>query len=257
MPGLPTALNVGGTFSYLASDSLSSVSESLDSSGNVTAQQLFTPYGSVRYTNGTMPTSKGFTGQRGDAATGLDYYNARYYDPALGQFASADSVADGINRYGYVKGNPETYSDPTGKWRTCGSDCGNGGGSGGGDGGDGNRHKPTPRSYCDDHPHDRECTPSPWDDPKKGANGCAPNDVVCQGKHAQDDAQAGVAAAKNDIASWINGNWSAFEALLNTGLSGLLDWFRSNFTDVAKGLIENIIPDLLTIWEGSQSAAWY
>lgn len=59
VPGLPTALNVGGTFSYLASDSLSSVSESLDSNGNVTAQQLYTPYGSVRYNSGTMPTSKG------------------------------------------------------------------------------------------------------------------------------------------------------------------------------------------------------
>ncbi len=43
-----------------------------------------------------MPTALGYTGQYGDAATtGLDYYNARYYDPVLGQFASADTVADG------------------------------------------------------------------------------------------------------------------------------------------------------------------
>ncbi|MEO7000640.1 MAG: hypothetical protein ABI068_02425 [Ktedonobacterales bacterium] len=53
-----------GTLNYLASDGLGSVSEALDGSGNVTAAQLYTPYGQTRYTSGTMPTSKGFTGQR-------------------------------------------------------------------------------------------------------------------------------------------------------------------------------------------------
>ena len=67
-----------------------------------------------------MPTSKGFTGQRQDASSGLDYYGARYYDPVLGQFASADSVADGLNRYGYVHGNPTTFTDPSGHRVTCG-----------------------------------------------------------------------------------------------------------------------------------------
>jgi YD repeat-containing protein len=33
VPGLPTAVNVGGTISYLASDGISSVSEALDGSG--------------------------------------------------------------------------------------------------------------------------------------------------------------------------------------------------------------------------------
>jgi hypothetical protein len=54
--GLPLAINVGATFSYLASDSLNSVSEAFSSSGVVMAQQLYTPYGSVRYSSGTMPT---------------------------------------------------------------------------------------------------------------------------------------------------------------------------------------------------------
>ena len=60
-----------------------------------------------------MPPSKGYTGQRQDSGSGLDYYNARYYDPTLWQFASADTV-QGPNRYGYVGGNPETANDPTG-----------------------------------------------------------------------------------------------------------------------------------------------
>ena len=46
--------------------------------------------------------------------TGLDYDIARYYDPMAGQFGSADTVNDGLNRYGYVHGNPTTATDPTG-----------------------------------------------------------------------------------------------------------------------------------------------
>jgi RHS repeat-associated protein len=88
----------------------------------VTAAQLYGPYGGVRYSSGTMPTAKGFTGQRADASTsGLDYYNARYYDPAIGQFASADTTIPGggydpwgLSRYAYVEGNPLIRTDPTG-----------------------------------------------------------------------------------------------------------------------------------------------
>jgi len=49
--------------------------------------------------------------------SGLDYYVARYYDPVVAQFVSADSVEgnlQGANPYEYVGGNPETDTDPTG-----------------------------------------------------------------------------------------------------------------------------------------------
>jgi len=43
------------------------------------------------------------------------YFGARYYDPLLGQFTSADvSDVDGLNRYAYVNNNPLRYTDPTG-----------------------------------------------------------------------------------------------------------------------------------------------
>ncbi len=89
--GLPTAERVGtsGPLSYLATDGQGTVSESFDSSGSVTSEHLYTPYGVGRYTTGTSPTSLGYTGQRADASTGLDYYQARYYDPVAGQFTSA------------------------------------------------------------------------------------------------------------------------------------------------------------------------
>ena len=87
----------------------------MDGSRNVQASILYAPYGSPRYANGTMPTDYGFTGQRADAMTGLDYYGARYYDPAAGQFTSADAVASAPNRYAYVDDNPTTLTDPTGQ----------------------------------------------------------------------------------------------------------------------------------------------
>ena len=48
------------------------------------------------------------------------YYNARYYDPALGTFISPDSMVPGpgqvinYNRFLYARGNPLKYTDPTG-----------------------------------------------------------------------------------------------------------------------------------------------
>jgi RHS repeat-associated protein len=114
--GSVLAESVNGTLSYLATNYEGSVVEALDGAGVVTASQLYTPYGSVRYQSGALPTDYGYTGQRSDATTGLDYYGARYYDPLLGQFTSADTLlAGGLNRYGYVGGNPTTATDPSGQ----------------------------------------------------------------------------------------------------------------------------------------------
>ncbi len=46
------------------------------------------------------------------------YYNARWYDPALGRFAQADTIVpagvQGYDRYAYVNNNPVRYTDPSG-----------------------------------------------------------------------------------------------------------------------------------------------
>ncbi len=109
-----TAEAINGTRYYLVNDNLSSVSVVLTSSGSVQGVQLYAPYGSVRYSSGTMPTSYGFTSQRLDGS-GLSYFHARYYDSSVGVFTSADSV-QGPNRYGYVGGNPATRTDPSGRY---------------------------------------------------------------------------------------------------------------------------------------------
>jgi len=64
-------------------------------------------------------TDRTYTGQKQDG-TGLLYYNARYYDPALGIFLSPDTLVPDAgrvidyNRFLYVRGNPLKYSDPSG-----------------------------------------------------------------------------------------------------------------------------------------------
>ena len=113
--GSVLAESVNGTLSYLATNYQGSVVAALNGSGGVTASQLYAPYGGVRYASGALPTDYGYTGQRADTSTGLDYYGARYYDPLLGQFTSTDTLlAGGLNRYGYVGGNPTTATDPSG-----------------------------------------------------------------------------------------------------------------------------------------------
>ncbi len=120
------ALAVDGVLDYLADDVLGTDAVAFDASGAPIASRLYAPYGGVRYSQGAMPGSFGFTGQREDTATGLDYYGFRYYDPSAGQFIAPDSVlpdngADlfGLSRYAYVEGNPSTKTDPTGHCPWC------------------------------------------------------------------------------------------------------------------------------------------
>lgn len=88
--GTRIATAINGIFSYLASDGLGSADAALNASGSLVASVLYAPYGSLRYSTGTQQTDYGFTGQRSDVTSGLDYYGARYYDPTAGQFTSAD-----------------------------------------------------------------------------------------------------------------------------------------------------------------------
>ena len=89
--------------------------------------QYYFPYGAKRASwdntsgSGSAVRDRGFTGQVSDSAlTGLLFYNARYYDPALRRFISADTIVPNpgnpqdLNRYTYVGNNPTTYDDPSG-----------------------------------------------------------------------------------------------------------------------------------------------
>ena len=58
---------------------------------------------------------------REDDGTGLYYYRARYYHPAVGRFVSEDPIelSGGINFYLYVADNPITSTDPLGLQCDC------------------------------------------------------------------------------------------------------------------------------------------
>ena len=79
-------------------------------------------FGATRFTSGTTPTTYRFTGQREETSLGLYYYNARWYDPALGHFLSPDSIVPAAgnaldyHRYAYTRFNPLKYTDPSGHY---------------------------------------------------------------------------------------------------------------------------------------------
>ncbi len=177
------------------------------STGAVTAYQLFTPYGAVRYSHGTMPTAKGFTGQREDPS-GLTYFNARYYDSVVGAFVTAD-VAQGPNRYGYVGGIPETLTDPTGQGICEPGNCylGGGGHSGGGSG-SGSGHQPP--------------TASP-PDPPHVCDGCTFDTYQC-GTYTDTQCQAALIAQEHAIEGARRG--AAIWQLIAFAVTAAIDFFK-------------------------------
>lgn len=90
----------------------------------VKGTQSFYPFGEMRAEWGVFDTERGFTGQIFDGGTGLGFYNAHYYDSALGKFISPDSIVPNphdpsdFNRFVYVCNSPLIYIDPSGhcKW---------------------------------------------------------------------------------------------------------------------------------------------
>lgn len=101
---------------YVHSDFLGSPIANSDSSGNITQRYYYQPFGK----NINISTDDiGYTGHKFDADLGLNYMQARYYDPDVGRFYSNDPVGfkdiHSFNRYTYANNNPYKYIDPDGK----------------------------------------------------------------------------------------------------------------------------------------------
>jgi RHS repeat-associated protein len=119
--GARVAMREGSTLYYILTDHLGSTAITANSDGTAKVGELrYFPHGKTRYTDGTTPTNRRFTGQVEDATIGLYFYNARYYDPALGRFVQADTIVpepgnpQALNRYAYTVNNPLKYIDPSG-----------------------------------------------------------------------------------------------------------------------------------------------
>ena len=109
----------GGTY-WLLTDRSGTAGVLVDASSGNDLHRRYLPFGGDRAAApvGT-PTDQGWIGQIQDPDTGLDYLNARYYDPGLTRFISVDpvtdtSVAQGQNPYWFGRDNPTQFSDPSG-----------------------------------------------------------------------------------------------------------------------------------------------
>jgi len=110
--------------SYYHSDHLGSSSVITDASGNLAEHYEYTPYGTTAVSElVSRPSSLIrylYTGKELDSTTGLYFYGARYYDPTIGRFITADTIVQSpydpqsLNRYSYCRNNPINYVDPTG-----------------------------------------------------------------------------------------------------------------------------------------------
>jgi RHS repeat-associated protein len=119
---------------YLLTDHLGSTSITANgTTGALVSEMRYKPWGETRWSSGTTPTSKHFTGQIEDAGIGLYFYGSRFYDPAVGRFTQADTIVPGarnpqadttsvpgvenpqaLNRYSYVLNSPLNHVDSTG-----------------------------------------------------------------------------------------------------------------------------------------------
>jgi len=126
---------------FTMTDHLHSSTIITDEAGSVVQRMDYEPYGNL-IENARSGNPAGirhtYTGQEDDFGTGLMYYGARYYDPVVGMFTSADILTrqpdepqmflrpdlfvtdhtdpQRFNRYAYCANNPMVYTDDTGEF---------------------------------------------------------------------------------------------------------------------------------------------
>jgi RHS repeat-associated protein len=118
LPGDAKRINTGAYY-WMLRDHLQSVRVETDSTGAIVNSSKYRPFGDRVAGVTTIAEAKGFIGERHDVETGLIYLNARYYDPVLGRFISADpsdptAIGVGVNRYAYAHNGPIMRYDPSG-----------------------------------------------------------------------------------------------------------------------------------------------
>jgi RHS repeat-associated protein len=99
-------------------DYLGSIRDIVDSTGDVVNHLVFSAFGQI--VSETDPSIKhifAYTGRERDDESHLQHNRARYYDAAIGRWASEDPIgffASDSNLVRYVRNSPTTLTDPTG-----------------------------------------------------------------------------------------------------------------------------------------------
>ena len=117
------------TLLYYHDDHLGGTNVLTDSVGTLKEIIEYEPFGSEsrhdKLGNSNEVAWYYFTGKKKDDETGLIYFGARYYDPSIGRFITADTIVQSpdspqtLNRYSYVSNNPVNRTDPTGhSWKS-------------------------------------------------------------------------------------------------------------------------------------------
>ncbi len=135
----PIGLVTGGAIYSTINDHLGTPVKHVNASGAISESTSYGPFGSILSQTGTLDAKRGYTGHEEDADTGLVYAEARYYSPLSQRFFQQDpshvylgyqkfSGLIGIDRklilldpqqlnsYSYVRNNPVTLTDPSGKF---------------------------------------------------------------------------------------------------------------------------------------------
>src|SRR6202171_5117942 len=112
----PLAMLRSGATSYYHADGLGSVTSLSSPAGSIANTYTYDSFGKLTASTGSLVNSSRYTARESDIETGLYYYRARYYDPAIGRFLSEDPIGfnGGENFYAYTRNNPVDLKDPFG-----------------------------------------------------------------------------------------------------------------------------------------------
>ncbi len=108
--------NRGGVVTRYVADTLGSVIQTRDSSGNQTSSTTYWPFGEVRTQTGTNPSPWGFCGVWGyykDAASRF-YVRLRTLRADLSRWMTVDPLWPRESAYSYVSSSPTCNIDPSG-----------------------------------------------------------------------------------------------------------------------------------------------
>jgi len=117
--GAAGSANAFQSVTYYYTDQQGTVLMTTDAQGNQISSSDYRPFGQISL--GDSSNGPGYTGHMNDADSDLIYMQARYFDPSVGRFLSADPAkgqpgnVDEFNIYSYVANNPLRRTDPDGR----------------------------------------------------------------------------------------------------------------------------------------------